>query len=200
MVPLTLTGEDGRGPTLKTMANRIIGAIPYSLGLRLKNPSEKDSEKEIVAFRQERETIDLALLAKHIKEHGSSFSKGTIYGVLQDAVECIVECLQGGYGVLLNGLGKFGVTLKCSGADMDEEFSAANITGVKVTFNPDGEMIHQLNTNTEFEYVGSRAAQMQAKKEEKARVAAGETTQDITPSGSGGSGGSGSGDAGDVTP
>ena len=49
------------------MANRIIGAIPYSLGLRLKNPSEKDSEKEIVAFRQERETIDLALLAKHIK-------------------------------------------------------------------------------------------------------------------------------------
>ena len=189
MVPLTLTGEDGRGPTLKTMANRIIGAIPYSLGLRLKNPSEKDSEKEIVAFRQERETIDLALLAKHIKEHGSSFSKGTIYGVLQDAVECIVECLQGGYGVLLNGLGKFGVTLKCSGADMDEEFSAANITG-----------IHQLNTNTEFEYVGSRAAQMQAKKEEKARVAAGETTQDITPSGSGGSGGSGSGDAGDVTP
>ena len=74
MVPLTLTGEDGRGPTLKTMANRIIGAIPYSLGLRLKNPSEKDSEKEIVAFRQERETIDLALLAKHIKEHGTSRS------------------------------------------------------------------------------------------------------------------------------
>ena len=182
------------------MANRIIGAIPYSLGLRLKNPSEKDSEKEIVAFRQERETIDLALLAKHIKEHGSSFSKGTIYGVLQDAVECIVECLQGGYGVNLNGLGKFGISLSCSGADMDEEFSAANITGVRVTFNPDAEMIHQLNTNTEFEYVGSRAAQMQAKKEEKARVAAGETTQDITPSGSGGSGGSGSGDAGDVTP
>ena len=116
------------------MANRIIGAIPYSLGLRLKNPSEKDSEKEIVAFRQERETIDLALLAKHIKEHGSSFSKGTIYGVLQDAVECIVECLQGGYGVLLNGLGKFGISLRCSGADMDEEFSAANITGVRVTF------------------------------------------------------------------
>ncbi len=168
------------------MANRIIGAIPYSLGLRLKNPSEKDSEKEIVA--------------KHIKEHGSSFSKGTIYGVLQDAVECIVECLQGGYGVNLDGLGKFGISLKCSGADMDEEFSAANITGVRVTFNPDAEMIHQLNTNTEFEYVGSRAAQMQAKKEEKARVAAGETTQDITPSGSGNSGGSGSGDAGDVTP
>ena len=80
---------------------------------------------------------------------------------------------------------------------MDEEFSAANITGVRVTFNPDGEMIHQLNTNTEFEYVGSRAAQMQAKKEEKARVAAGETTQDITPSSGGGSG---SGDPGDVTP
>ncbi|MBP1530892.1 MAG: hypothetical protein ILA39_02030 [Bacteroidaceae bacterium] len=27
------------------MANRTIGAIPYSLGLRLKDPSEKESEK-----------------------------------------------------------------------------------------------------------------------------------------------------------
>ena len=179
------------------MANRIIGAIPYSLGLRLKNPSEKDSEKEIVAYRQERETVDLRLLSKHIREHGSSFSVGTIYGVLQDAVECVVECLQGGYGVNLDGLGKFGISLKCNGVDMDEDFSASNITGVRVTFNPDAEMIHQLNTNTEFEYVGSRAAQAQAKKDEKARVAAGETTQDITPSNSGGSG---SGDAGDVTP
>ena len=185
------------------MANRIIGAIPYSLGLRLKNPSEKDSVKEIVAFRQERETIDLDLLAKHIKEHGSSFSKGTIYGVLQDAVECIVECLQGGYGVLLNGLGKFGVSLRCTGAEMEDGFTAANITGVRVTFQPDGEMVHQLNTNAEFEYVGSRAAQMQAKKDEKARVAAGETTGSITPSSGGNSGsesGSGSGDPGDVTP
>ena len=181
------------------MANRIIGAIPYSLGLRLKNPSEKDSEKEIVAYRQERETVDLRLLSKHIREHGSSFSVGTIFGVLQDAVECVVECLQGGYGVNLDGLGKFGISLKCNGVDMDEDFSASNITGVRVTFNPDNEMIHHLNTNTEFEYVGSRAAQMQAKKEEKARVAAGETTQDITPSG-GNSGGSGSGDPGDVTP
>ena len=182
------------------MANRIIGAIPYSLGLRLKNPSEKDSEKEIVAYRQERETIDLDLLAKHIKEHGSSFSKGTIYGVLQDAVECIVECLQGGYGVMLNGLGKFGVTLQCQGVDMDEEFSAANITGVRVTFNPDSEMVNHLNTNAEFEYVATRAAQAQAKKDEKARVAAGETTESITPSGGNSGGGSGSGDPGDVTP
>ena len=187
------------------MANRIIGAIPYSLGLRLKNPSEKDSEKEIVAYRQERETIDLDLLAKHIREHGSSFSRGTIYGVLQDAVECIVECLQGGYGVLLNGLGKFGVTLKCEGVDMDDDngFTAANITGVKVTFNPDSEMVNDLNTNAEFEYVATRAAQAQAKKDEKERVANGETTQSISGSsnsGGGNSGGSGSGDPGDVTP
>ena len=67
-----------------------------------------------------------------------------------------------------------------------------------MTFNPDSEMVNQLNTNAEFEYVATRAAQMQAKKDEKARVAAGETTQSITPSGSGG--GSGSGDPGDVTP
>jgi predicted histone-like DNA-binding protein len=182
------------------MANRIIGAIPYSKGLRLKNPSEKDSEKEIVAFNQERETVDLAMLAKHIKEHGSSFSTGTIYGCLTDMVECVVELLKAGYGVLLNGLGKFGVSLIVDGVNMDEadDFSAANITGVRPTFNADAELKMALNTNPEFEYVGTRAAQQQAKKEESQRVANGQTTESI-PSGSN-QGGSGSGDPGDVTP
>lgn len=183
------------------MANRIIGAIPYSKGLRLKNPSEKDSTKEIVAFNQERETINLALLAKHIKEHGSSFSTGTIYGVMTDMVECVVELLLSGYGVLINGLGKFGVSLTVSGVDMDEadDFSAANITGVKPTFYADEELKMALNANPEFEYVATRAAQAQAKKEESQRVANGQTTEAISNGGSS-SGGSGSGDPGDVTP
>ena len=60
---------------------------------------------------------------------------------------------------------------------------------------------NMLNTNAEYEYVASRAAQAQAKKEEKERVANGETTQSISGSSSGGnSGGSGAGDQGDVTP
>ena len=182
-----------------------ISKFPYTLVERPSIPADKNSEKKIYPVAQQNKTVGLRKMARHIKEHGSSFSKGTIYGVLQDAVECIVECLQGGYGVLLNGLGKFGVSLRCEGVDMDDDngFTAANITGVRVTFNPDSEMVNSLNTNAEFEYVGSRAAQAQAKKEEKERVAAGETTQTISggTSGSGGnSGGSGSGDPGDVTP
>ena len=184
--------------------NRIIGHINYSKGLRLKNPSEKDSEKEIVAFNQELETVDLALLADHIKEHGSSFSKGTIYGVLTDMVECITELLRGGYGVLIDGLGKFGVSLQSDGVDADEveDFTASNITGVNLTFRGADEIKSALNTNMEFEYVGTRIAQAAAKKTEQENLSQGisATTSNGSGSGNGSSGGSGSGDPGDVTP
>lgn len=179
--------------------NRIIGHINYSKGLRLKNPSEKDSEKQVVAYNQELETIDLALLAEHIKDHGSSYSKGTIFGVLTDMVECIIEQLRGGYGILLDGLGKFGTSLRCSGAESAEEFTAANITGVNLTFTPAEEVKHALNTNMEFEYVGTRKSQAEARKTEQADI---NSDLGVTPSsgGSGSGSGSGSGDSGDVTP
>ena len=48
------------------MANKVIGHIPYGLGLRLVNPSEKESAKVVVATAQQLEVIDLPLLAKHV--------------------------------------------------------------------------------------------------------------------------------------
>ena len=183
--------------------NRIVGHINYSKGLRLKNPSEKDSEKEVVAFNQEVETIDLALLAEHIRDHGSCYSKGTIYGVMTDMVECIIELLRGGYGVFVDGIGKFGVSLQSDGVDMDEveDFSASNIKGVNLTFRPAEGIKSALSTNMEFEYVGTRIMQAQAKKQEEVNLAQGLSAATSGGSGIGGnSGGSGSGDAGDVTP
>ncbi len=183
------------------MANKVIGHIPYGLGLRLVNPSEKESQKVVVATAQQIEVIDLPLLAKHVKEHGTPFSEGTIYGVLTDAVACVIEMLRAGYGVKLDGLGKFGVSLQSTGTEDANDFTAANITGVNLTFQADENVKTALNTNMEFDYVGSRKQQAAAKKAEKEALASGaSTTGGSGSSGSGDTGGSGSGDPGDVTP
>jgi len=181
------------------MANKVIGHIPYGLGLRLVNPSEKESAKVVVATAQQIEVIDLPLLAKHVKEHGTPFSEGTIYGVLTDAVGCVIEMLRAGYGVKLDGLGKFGVSLQSTGVADANEFSAARITGVKLTFQPDENVKTALNTNMEFDYVGTRKQQAAAKQSEKTGLNEAVGTADSGNTG-GNTGGSGSGDPGDVTP
>lgn len=155
--------------TRSSMANKSIGWIPYSLGARKTNPSDKDSEKKIFAFVQERETIGLELLAGHIKEHGSSFSKGTIFGVLTDMVECMQELLISGYGVKLDGLGKIYNTLSSEGADSTEEFNTGSIR-VNTRFLSDESFNSLINSQCEFRYVTSREAQAEAKKKEKAEL------------------------------
>ena len=182
------------------MANKVIGHIPYSLGLRTVNPSEKDSAQAIYPTAQQIEVIDLPLLAKHVKEHGTPFSEGTIYGVLTDAVACVVEMLRAGYGVKLDGLGKFGVSLSAEATDTDPEkevFSASKIKRVNLTFQAAEEIKSALNTNMEFDYVASRKQQAAAKKAEKEALANGTST---TGGSSSSDSGSGSGDPGDVTP
>ena len=151
------------------MANKSIGWIPYSLGARKTNPSDKDSEKKIFAFVQERETIGLELLAGHIKDYGSSFSKGTIFGVLTDMVECMQELLISGYGVKLDGLGKIYNTLSSEGADSTEEFNTGSIR-VNTRFLSDESFNSLINSQCEFRYVTSREAQAEAKKKEKAEL------------------------------
>ena len=47
--------------------------INYSLGMRLSNPADKNSEKKVYAYAQVRETLTLNQLAKHISSHGSPY-------------------------------------------------------------------------------------------------------------------------------
>ena len=65
------------------MAKTTIGKIPYSLGLRLSNPSEKDSAKKIFAYAQS-QTINSRQLANHWASHTSSFSRGECLGIIED--------------------------------------------------------------------------------------------------------------------
>lgn len=149
--------------------NKIIGSIPYSVGVRIVNPSNADSAKKAYAYVQSREIIDNMLLAQHIKEHGSPFSVGTLRGVIDDVCECISEMLLMGNRVNLNRLGTIYVTLTSTGCDKAEDFTAANIKSVRPRMSFDDDFVAFLQT-AEFEYVTSRKAQADAKKTEKQSV------------------------------
>ena len=146
--------------------NKNIGSIPYSVGLRPVTPGDPESNKKACAFVQSREVINNMALARHIKEHGSPFSVGTLRGVIDDVCTCVGEMLLMGNRVQLDGLGTIFVTLSSDGTDNAEEFSAAQITSVnpRMTFE---ESFYLDLQKADFENVASREAQAAAKKAEK---------------------------------
>jgi len=180
------------------MANKIIGIMKYSRAARLSKPNDKQSEKKIFAVAQSDETINLNHLATHMAEHTSPFSVGTIKGVLADAVGCIVELLCQGKRVQLEGLGTFFTSLKSTGADSTEEFSAANITAVVPHIAFDKATWDGMRSKVDFELVATRELQAQAKKEHAQSL-----DQTVGSTGTGGNTGGNNGgqaDPGDVTP
>ena len=182
------------------MANKIIGIMKYSRAARLSKPNEKTSEKKIYAVAQSDETINLNHLATHMAEHTSPFSVGTIKGVLADAVGCIVELLCQGKRVQLEGLGTFFTSLKSTGADSADEFSAQNITAVVPHIAFDKATWDGMRSKVDFELVATRELQAQAKKEHAQSL-----DQTVGSTGTGGNTGGGGNnggqaDPGDVTP
>ena len=82
-------------------------------------------------------TVDLDGLAEHIAQHGSTFTKADIAGVLYTLQDCIMELLLSGQRVKFGDLGTFYVSLKTTAADTREAFNAAeNIKGVRLRFTP----------------------------------------------------------------
>ena len=179
------------------MANKVIGSIPYSLALRPINPGNTESEKKIFPTLQSRETVGLKRLARHMSEHNTSFSEGTLYGVLADMVACTVELLRAGYSVDLEGLARFRLTAQAEPADAVDEFTPhGNIRKVNVRAAIDSEAQSQFAVSTlDFEYVMTRDEQADAKKQAKAKLPqAEEGNSGGSTSGGGSTPGGGDGD------
>ena len=175
---------------------KTIGKIPYSLGLRMANPSEKDSMKKIYSYAQS-QTINSRQLANHWASHTSSFSKGECLGIIEDLCSEIQEMLLEGHAVLLDGIGKIYLTLSSEGVDDVADWTQANIKKVNVRFSADKNLQSAINNNAQFKLVSSREAQAAAIKAEKEGL-----NEELGNGGTSGgnSGGSGSGDPGDVNP
>ena len=103
--------------------------------------AEVDSEK----------TLTTLGLAKHLKDHGCLAGLDAIQAVLAKLAECIPEITSQGYGVMLDGLGKFYPTLKSKGATeaemMDEGWQLSQlIQGVRLRFLPTSKQMQNITS------------------------------------------------------
>ncbi len=138
--------------------------IKYSIAIKGTKPGTKKAEiTETKAYgeAQTDEILDLDTFCKHIAEHHSPFSKGTIKGVLSDAVGCLREQLLAGNKVKLGDLGDFHVELATKGAKTTEEFNTSYIENVNVRWTP-GKGFKNLRSEAEFQLVPNRKAQNDA--------------------------------------
>ena len=67
------------------------------------------------AYADNETPIDLVGLARHMSEHNTPFSEGTIIGILRDMVKCIRELNLGGQPVKIDGLAIFSTHIENKG-------------------------------------------------------------------------------------
>ena len=139
--------------------------IDYSVYLQ-PNPVDETAAPKAYAKAQMRELMTFTKFINHIASHNGVFSRGTVKGVLSDAVACLVEQLLEGKKIQLGELGNFWISLTSTGAETMENFSASNIKEVNIIFTP-GEDFENLRSRAEFNLVASRVAQAATLKAEK---------------------------------
>ena len=164
-------------------------AVGYSTTMR-PNPQDENEPAKAYANLQISGVVSLNQLAAHILDHNSTFSLGTVIGVLTELQHCTRELILQGYKVNLGDLGTFCPSISSTGASSLEKFTVENIKDYKVNFAP-GEALSDLRSVVKFKRVAPRYAQDAT----LAAQIAGEETAVITPDGetSGGDGGGGNG-------
>ncbi len=149
------------------------------------------------ATAQYTEVMSIEKFARHIADHGTSYSRADIMAILYMAVDCMREQLLEGKKIRLGELGDFSVALSSKGAETAEKFSSQNIQRVTVCWEP-GSEFRNLLADAEFNLVATRSAQaavLKAIKEGKTNV---DISAPITPGNPGG--GSPSGTTGQPKP
>ena len=124
------------------------------------------------ATAQYTEVMTIEKFARHIADHGTTYSRADIMAILYMAVDCMREQLLEGKKIRLGELGDFSVALSSKGAETAEKFSAQNIQRVAVSWEP-GSEFRNLLADAEFNLVATRSAQaavLKAIKEGKTNV------------------------------
>ena len=135
------------------------------------------------ATAQYTEVMGIEKFARHIADHGTTYSRADIMAILYMAVDCMREQLLEGKKIRLGELGDFSLSLSSKGAETAEKFSSQNIQRVAVCWEP-GSEFRNLLADAEFNLVATRSAQaavLKAIKEGKTNV---DISAPINPDGS----------------
>ena len=151
-----------------------------------KEPDKADTElvktevQKAYAIAQYTDVMNIEKFARHISTHGCVYSRADISAILYLAVDCMREQLLEGKKIRLGDLGDFSINLTSKGADTADKFSAQNITGVNVVWDP-GMEFKSLLADAEFNLVASRNAQAALLKAIKSGQNVVDITQPETP-------------------
>lgn len=135
----------------------------------------KTEVQKAFAVAQYADVMNIEKFARHIATHGCVYSRADIAAILYMAVDCMREMLLEGKKIRLGDMGDFSVSLVSTGAENAEKFSAQNISGVNVTWDP-GSEFKNLLSDAEFNLVASRKAQQAV----VSAIKAGKTLVDIS--------------------
>jgi predicted histone-like DNA-binding protein len=155
------------------------------------NPSIAGSYGKWYAVALINQTLDVNDLSEHMAAHNTPFSKGTIMGILIDAVSCIKEQILAGNAVKLDDLAIFKAGIvSTKGCEDKSAYKAAEyISGVRLRAVATGELT---SSNLSNEVTLKRAA---LDKDDSGDVDADATGEDNTSaSGSGSESNSSEGD------
>jgi len=81
-------------------------------------------------------TIDWPSFIEHIREHGACYTRGTVNGVMQDMVDCLVELCSMSYKVRLADLGTFYMSTESNGSESADEVDVNDVRRVHLRFTP----------------------------------------------------------------
>ena len=106
------------------------GTLKYRKVQRTPQTGENAGKKKWYATSVTDREVDFEGFVSHISDHGSPYSRGTIHGVLMDALDHLQELILDGKSVRLSDLGLFSIGMSSKAEDTKEKVTAASVEGV----------------------------------------------------------------------
>ena len=116
--------------TLKLKIMEVKGTLKYRKVQRTPQTGENAGKKKWYATSVTDREVDFEGFVSHISDHGSPYSRGTIHGVLMDALDHLQELILDGKSVRLSDLGLFSIGMTSKAEDTKEKVTAASVEGV----------------------------------------------------------------------
>ena len=112
------------------MATSTKGTLKYRKVQRVPVSGENAGKKMWYAAAVTDREMSFEDLVSHIAEHTSPFSRGTVHGVLMDALDCLQELILDGKSVRLGELGLFSIGMKSRPEQTKADVSAQSVQDV----------------------------------------------------------------------
>ena len=166
------------------------GTLKYRKLQRTPQSGENAGKKKWYATAVTDREVDFEGFVSHISDHGSPYSRGTIHGVLMDALDHLQELILDGKSVRLSDLGLFSIGMTSKAEDTKEKVTAASVEGVHlIVRNTKSWSNSELRKKCKIQEYGGYVST-----DEEGTTGGGNTTQgDSSDTSQGGSGTTGSG-------